>query len=123
MNKIGGHPHSDLMEIKNKRTTINYNQRQLELIRHTGEQLASVFIAPSNLQVILYLPEGDPLGQLLLKRCRDANYDCYLMHQESQVMESLGDQPYRHQVVVLVDVRATSGAADQSYNNLEHFSK
>lgn len=73
----------------------------------------------------MYLAEGDPLGQLLLKRCRDADYDCYLLHQESQVIENLSEQPHRHQVVVLVDVMATTSlpGANQKYNNLEHISQ
>jgi chromosome condensin MukBEF complex kleisin-like MukF subunit len=72
--------------------------------------------------VILYLAEGDPLGHVLLRRCREADYDCHLLHNESQVIENLTD--LRHQTVVLVDAKITTHLADNTeYNNLEHLSQ
>ena len=52
-------------------------------------------------QVILYFMESNPLGHLLLKRCRDADYECHLVHNEEQVQEQLEDT--RHQAVIIVD--------------------
>ena len=60
-------------------------------------QISCEVTVPSNinslpltpLQVILCLSEGDPLGHLLLKRCREADYNCCLLHSGSRVMETL----------------------------------
>lgn len=69
----------------------------------------------------MYLAEGDPLGHMLLRRCRGADYDCHLVHEESEVIENLTD--LRHQTVVLVDAKATTKHDNTEYNNLEHLSE
>ena len=72
--------------------------------------------------MILYLAEGDPLGHMLLRRCREVDYDCHLVHGENEVIENLSD--LRHQTVVLVDAKTTTRLDDNTeYNNLEHLSE
>ena len=39
---------------------------------------------------------------MLLKRCRDAGYDCHLVHSEEEVIEQL-EEMKRHQAVIVVD--------------------
>lgn len=60
---------------------------------------------------------------MLLKQCRDADYSCYLVHEESEVIQNCTEK--HHQVVVLVDVQATTSlpGASSPYNNLESLSK
>lgn len=68
-------------------------------------------------QVILYFMESNPLGHVLLKRCRDADYECHLVHSEDQVIEQLED--IRHQAVIVIDTchkasGSSAAAADKS---------
>lgn len=97
--------------ISDKKTNINY--------------FRTVKLGEAAIRVILYMCEGDPLGHVLLRRCNDADYNCQLLHEENQVIQSLKDTPQGGQVVVLVDSRTTTSLPGSSteYNNLQHFSK
>ena len=61
------------------------------------------------LQVILYFMESNPLGHVLLKRCRDADYECHLVHSQVEVIEQLEDT--RHQAVIVVDTHYKASGA------------
>ena len=64
--------------------------------------------------------ESNPLGHVLLKRCRDADYDCHLVHSEEQVQEQLEDT--RHQAVIVIDAlhktRSSAAAAANKSTSL-----
>ena len=75
------------------------------------------------LQVIIYLPENDSLGQVILKQCRDADYNCCLVHKENKVIENLSE--IGHQALVLVNVEATTSLPGSSakQNSFDRLSK
>lgn len=55
--------------------------------------------------------ESNPLGHVLLKRCREAGYDCHLVHSEEEVIEQL-EEMKRHQAVIIVDAyHKTAGSS------------
>ena len=55
--------------------------------------------------------ESNPLGHVLLKRCREAGYDCHLVHSEEEVIEQL-EEMKRHQAVIVVDAyHKTAGSS------------
>ena len=69
-------------------------------------------------QVILYFTEGNPLGPLLQKRCRDTDYDCCLAYSEEKVVEDCSNS--RHPALVVVDTEQQSNAG---VSCLEHLSR
>lgn len=52
--------------------------------------------------------ESNPLGHILLKRCRETDHECHLVHSEAQVIEQLD---VRHQAVIVVDTCQKAGGS------------